>query len=44
MLSLFMRLFGKKIKRKQWRMVILVLATVAILLSSLLPLLSVLIK
>jgi len=44
MLSLFMRFFGKKIKRKHFKAAILVVATFAILLSGMIPFLSTLIK
>jgi len=44
MLSLFMRIFGKKIKKRHLKTVVLVVATLAILLSGMIPFLSTLIK
>jgi hypothetical protein len=44
MLSLFMRFFGKKIRKKHLKTAVLVVATLAILLSGMIPFLSTLIK
>jgi len=39
-----MRIFGKKIGKKHWRNLIMILATLALFLSGIIPFLAILIK